>query len=185
MREIHVDDIVSVVERLFIDANVNLSDNMYAAIRDAIEREGSPVGKEVLRELLRNADTAREEKMPICQDTGLAVTFLEIGQDVHVVGGDLTEAISEGVRRAYRNGYLRKSCCHPFSRKNTGDNSPAIIHTKIVAGDRIKITVLPKGGGSENYGEVRMLVPAQGKEGLRGLSSTWYKREGLIRVLPL
>ena len=168
MREIHVDDIVSAVERLFIDANVNLSDNMYGAIRDAIDREGSPVGKEVLRELLRNADAAREEKMPICQDTGLAVTFLEIGQDVHVAGGDLTEAISEGVRRAYRNGYLRKSCCHPFSRKNTGDNTPPIIHTRIVAGDRIKITVLPKGGGSENYGEVRMLMPAQGKEGVKG-----------------
>ncbi|MBP7526521.1 MAG: fumarate hydratase [Syntrophorhabdaceae bacterium] len=168
MRDIHVNDIVSAVERLFIDANINLSENMYKAIGDAVEREKSPAGKEVLRELLKNADTAREEKMPICQDTGLAVTFLEIGQDVHIVGGDLTEAISEGVRRAYRNGYLRKSCCHPFSRKNTGDNTPPIIHVKIVPGDRMKITVLPKGGGSENYGEVRMLMPAQGKEGVKG-----------------
>ncbi len=178
MREIHVEDIVSVIERLFIDANVNLSDNMYGAIRDAVEREASPVGKEVLRELLKNADVAREEKMPICQDTGLAVTFLEIGQDVHVVGGDLTEAISEGVRRAYRNGYLRKSCCHPFSRKNTGDNTPAIIHTKIVTGDRIRITVLPKGGGSENYGEVRMLMPAQGKEGVKGFVLDMVRKGG-------
>ena len=167
MREIHIDDITAAIERLFIDANINLSGNMYAAIKDAIDREASPVGKEVLRELLRNADVAREEKMPICQDTGLAVAFLEIGQDTHITGGDLSEAVSEGVRRAYRNGYLRKSCCHPFTRKNTGDNTPPIVHIKIVPGDRLKVTVLPKGGGSENYGEVRMLTPSQGKEGVR------------------
>jgi len=178
MREIHVDEIVSVVERLFIDANIELSDNMYGAIRDAIEKENSPVGKEVLRELLKNADTAREEHMPICQDTGLAVTFLEMGQDVHILGGDLTEAVSEGVRRAYRNGYLRKSCCHPFSRKNTGDNTPPIIHTKIVPGDRMRITVLPKGGGSENYGEVRMLMPAEGKEGVKAFVLEMVRKGG-------
>ncbi|MDD3846171.1 MAG: fumarate hydratase [Syntrophorhabdaceae bacterium] len=178
MREIHVDEIVSVVERLFIDANIELSDNMYGAIRDAIEKENSPVGKEVLRELLKNADTAREEHMPICQDTGLAVTFLEMGQDAHILGGDLTEAVSEGVRRAYRNGYLRKSCCHPFSRKNTGDNTPPIIHTKIVPGDRMRITVLPKGGGSENYGEVRMLMPAEGKEGVKAFVLEMVRKGG-------
>ena len=166
MREIHINDIISTVENLFIDANLNLSENMYTAIKKAIDEEKSPVGREVLRELLNNADLAREEKMPICQDTGLAVTFLEIGQDVHIAGGDLTEAIAEGVRRAYRNGFLRKSCCHPFTRKNTGDNTPPIIHTKIIPGDKLKITVLPKGGGSENYGEVRMLTPSQGKEGV-------------------
>ncbi|OPY01229.1 MAG: L(+)-tartrate dehydratase subunit alpha [Syntrophorhabdus sp. PtaB.Bin184] len=178
MREIHVDDIVSVVERLFIDANIHLPEMMYGAIRDAIEKERSPVGKEVLRELLTNADTAREERMPICQDTGLAVTFLEIGQDAHVVGGDLTEAVAEGVRRAYRNGYLRKSCCHPFTRKNTGDNTPPIIHTKIVPGDGMRITVLPKGGGSENYGEVRMLMPAEGKEGVRAFVLEMVRKGG-------
>jgi len=178
MREIHVDDIVSVVERLFIDANISPPEAMYGAIRDAIEKESSPVGKEVLRELLRNADTAREEHMPLCQDTGLAVTFLEIGQDAHVVGGDLTEAVTEGVRRAYRNGYLRKSCCHPFSRKNTGDNTPPIIHTKIVPGDGMKITVLPKGGGSENYGEVRMLMPAEGKEGVKAFVLEMVRKGG-------
>jgi fumarate hydratase subunit alpha len=178
MREIHVDDIISVVERLFIDANIDLPDAMYGAIRDAIEKESSPVGKEVLRELLKNADTAREERMPICQDTGLAVTFLEIGQDTHVVGGDLTEAVTEGVRRAYRNGYLRKSCCHPFTRKNTGDNTPPIIHTKIVPGDGIRITVLPKGGGSENYGEVRMLMPAQGKDGVKAFVLEMVRKGG-------
>ncbi len=178
MREIHVDDIVSVVERLFIDANIDLPDIMYGAIRDAIEKERSPVGKEVLRELLKNADTAREERMPICQDTGLAVTFLEIGQDAHVVGGDLTEAVTEGVRRAYRDGYLRKSCCHPFTRKNTGDNTPPIIHTKIVPGDGMRITVLPKGGGSENYGEVRMLMPAEGKDGVRAFVLEMVRKGG-------
>jgi fumarate hydratase subunit alpha len=178
MREIHINDITSTIERLFIDANLNLSENMYSAIRDAIDREESPVGKEVLRELLRNADEAREEKMPICQDTGLAVTFLEIGQDVHIAGGDLTEGVSEGVRRAYRNGYLRKSCCHPFTRKNTGDNTPPILHTKIIPGDKLKITVLPKGGGSENYGEVRMLTPSHGKEGVKAFILEMVRKGG-------
>ena len=178
MREIHIDDITAAIERLFIDANINLSGNMYAAIKDAIDREASPVGKEVLRELLRNADVAREEKMPICRDTGLAVAFLEIGQDTHITGGDLSEAVSEGVRRAYRNGYLRKSCCHPFTRKNTGDNTPPIVHIKIVPGDRLKVTVLPKGGGSENYGEVRMLTPSQGKEGVRAFILEMVRKGG-------
>ena len=178
MREIHINDIISMIEHLFIDANVNLSENMYDMIKSAIDREESPVGKEVLRELLKNADLAREEKMPICQDTGLAVTFLEIGQDVHIAGGDLTGAVSEGVRRAYLNGFLRKSCCHPFTRKNTGDNTPPIIHTKIVPGDRLKITVLPKGGGSENYGEVRMLTPSQGREGVKAFVLEMVRRGG-------
>lgn len=178
MREIHIDNIIAAVEHLFIDANLNLSENMYNAIKSAIDREESPAGREVLGELLKNADTAREEKMPICQDTGLAVTFLEIGQDVHITGGGLTEAVSEGVRRAYRNGYLRKSCCHPFTRKNTGDNTPPIIHTRIVPGDKLKITVLPKGGGSENYGEVRMLTPSQGKEGVRAFVLEMVRKGG-------
>jgi len=167
MREIHTDSIVSAVENLFIDANINLSQGVFDALSQAIEKEESPVGKEVIRELINNANIAKAERMPICQDTGLAVTFVEVGQDVHVVGGGLAEAIAEGVRRAYKNGYLRKSCCDPFSRKNTGDNTPPIIHAHIVPGDRIKIVALPKGGGSENYGEVRMLVPSQGKEGVK------------------
>jgi fumarate hydratase subunit alpha len=167
MREVHIDDIISALEGLFIDANINLSDNVFDALQKAIEKETSPVGKEVLRELIKNANIAKEEKIPICQDTGLAVTFIEVGQDVHIHGGGLVDAVNEGVRRAYKKGYLRKSCCDPFSRKNTGDNTPAIIHTKIVPGERVKIVVLPKGGGSENYGEVRMLVPSQGKEGMK------------------
>jgi fumarate hydratase subunit alpha len=178
MREVQTGEIVSAVEGLFIDANVNLSDGMMNALTQAIDREESPVGKEVLRELINNANCARQEGIPICQDTGLAVLFVEVGQDVRIVGGLLGEAITEGVRRAYKNGYLRKSCCDPFSRKNTGDNTPPIVHTKIVPGDRIRITVLPKGGGSENYGEVRMLVPSQGKEGVKAFVLEMVKKGG-------
>jgi fumarate hydratase subunit alpha len=167
MREVHVNEIISALEGLFVDANRNLPDSVYEAFGKAVEREESPVGKEVLKELMANADLARSEQMPMCQDTGIAVTFMEIGQDVHIVGGPLEEAVNEGVRRAYKNGYLRKSCCDPFSRANTGDNTPAILHVKIVPGERIKIVALPKGGGSENYGEVRMLVPSEGKEGVK------------------
>jgi fumarate hydratase subunit alpha len=167
MREIHVDTIISAVENLFIDANINLSPNVIAAIQEAIAKEESVAGKEVLRELIKNAEIAKEERLPVCQDTGLAVTFVEIGQDVHITGGGFSDAISEGVRRAYQKGYLRKSCCDPFTRKNTGDNTPPIIHTKIIPGNSVKITAMPKGGGSENYGEVRMLTPAQGREGIK------------------
>lgn len=167
MREIDVAEITQTLEKLFVDANRNLSEEVREALDSAIEKEESPVGKEVLRELIGNADIARDEGIPICQDTGLAVTFLEIGQDVHIAGGSLDEAVAEGVRRAYKNGYLRKSCCDPFSRKNTGDNTPPIVHEKIVPGDRINITVFPKGGGSENYSAVRMLVPSEGKTGVK------------------
>ena len=169
MKEVHVDEIVSVIEKLFIDANYNLSQNVLDTIKKSIDKEESSGGKEVLRELIKNANLARDEHIPICQDTGLAVTFMEVGQDVHIIGGSLNDAINEGVRRGYAKGYLRKSACHPFTRKNTGDNTPAIIHVKIVPGDKIKITVLPKGGGSENYGSVRMLVPSEGKEGVKAL----------------
>jgi len=169
MREINVNEIVSALEGLFVDANYNLSQNVFDALEKAVGKEESPVGKEVLRELIKNAGLARDEHIPICQDTGLAVTFIEVGQDVHIVGGSLTDAVNEGVRRGYGKGYLRKSACHPFTRKNTGDNTPAILHAKIVPGDTIKITVLPKGGGSENYGSVKMLVPSEGKEGMKDL----------------
>ena len=169
MKEVHVDDIVSVLEKLFIDANYDLSQNVLDTIEKSIDKEESPVGKEVLRELIKNANLARDEHIPICQDTGLAVTFIEVGQDVHITGGSLIDAVNEGVRRGYAKGYLRKSACHPFERKNTGDNTPAILHTKIMPGDKIKITVLPKGGGSENYGSVKMLVPSEGKEGMKSL----------------
>ncbi len=178
MREIPVEKIIEAVEHLFIEANIHLSQNVVDALERAISQEESIVGKDVLKELIRNARIAEEENLPICQDTGLAVTFVEIGQEVLITGGYLYDAIAEGVRRAYRKGYLRKSCCDPFSRKNTGDNTPPIIHTRIVPGEILKITVMPKGGGSENYGEVRMLTPSQGKEGIKAFILDMVKKGG-------
>jgi fumarate hydratase subunit alpha len=166
MRELDVAKITSAIEELFISANIELSEGVIARLKGAIDEERSPAGQEVLRELLTNAQIARDEHIPICQDTGLGVVFLEIGQDVHLAGGDLIDAVTAGVRDAYAKGYLRKSCCDPFTRKNTGDNTPAIIHTAIVPGDRVRIVAMPKGGGSENYSEARMLTPSQGVEGV-------------------
>jgi len=178
MREVHVDAIIFAVENLFIDANINLSQNVIDAIKGAIDKEESATGKEVLRELIRNAEIAKEERLPVCQDTGLAITFVEIGQDVHIIGGNLSDAVSEGVKKGYEKGYLRKSCCHPFTRKNTGDNTPPIMHTKIVPGNTLKIIAMPKGGGSENYGEVRMLTPSQGREGVKAFILEMIKKGG-------
>ena len=166
MRELEARDIESAVEKAFVDANIHLPEQVVGRLKIASEEEVSPEGKEVLDELLANARIAREENIPICQDTGLAVLFLEIGQDVHVTGGYLIDAITEGVRRAYLKGYLRKSCCDPFTRTNTGDNTPAIIHTSVVRGDRIRIVAMPKGGGSENCSALRMLTPSEGIEGV-------------------
>jgi fumarate hydratase subunit alpha len=132
-----------------------------------MEKEESPLGGEILKELKENARIAKEENVPICQDTGFAVVFVELGQEVHLVGGSLNEAIHEGVRQGYRDGFLRKSICHPFTRANTGDNTPAIIHVEIVPGDKVKITVAPKGGGSENMSRVVMLTPSDGVEGIK------------------
>lgn len=167
MREVSAAEITTVVRGLFIDSNINLGDDVLAAFRQALQTEESPTGREVLSELIENAGIAREEQIAICQDTGLAVVFVELGQDVHVVGGDLNAALHEGVRQGYKDGYLRKSACHCFTRKNTGDNTPAIIHVEIVPGDRIKVTAAPKGGGSENMSQVMMLTPAVGMEGVK------------------
>ncbi|RLB08121.1 MAG: fumarate hydratase [Deltaproteobacteria bacterium] len=167
MREVPVGEITKVVRDLFIDANINLGEDVLVAFHKALEAEESPTGREILDELLENAKIAKEEGMAICQDTGLAVVFIELGQDVHLVGGDLTEAINEGVRQGYQEGYLRKSACHPFTRKNTGDNTPAIVHLEIVPGDKIKVIAAPKGGGSENMSRVTMLTPAVGMEGAK------------------
>ena len=178
MREIEAADIAAAVEELFIDANRNLSPDVLETLEKACDSEVSSQGRGVLRELVENAAIAAKEKMPICQDTGLAVAFVEVGQDVHITGGSLETAITEGVRKAYEKGYLRKSCCHPFTRKNTGDNTPPIIHTKIVDGDKLKLTVMPKGGGSENYSEVRMLVPAEGKAGIKSFVLDMVRKGG-------
>ncbi len=167
MREVQASEITRAVKDLFIDANCNLGEDVLAAFDRAIEKDESPVAKEVIRELKENARIARDEKSPICQDTGLAVLFVEIGQDVHVVGGDLKKAINEGVKKGYGEGYLRKSACHPFTRANTKDNTPAVIHFDIVPGDRIRIVAVPKGGGAENMSRVDMLSPSAGLEGIK------------------
>jgi len=167
MREISTKEIIKVVRNLCIDANYNLGDDVLSAFNQAIEKEDSGTGREVLRELVENARIAREEKVPLCQDCGLAVVFIEIGQDVHITGGDLREAINEGVRQGYTEGYLRKSACNPITRKNTGDNTPAIMHLQIVPGNKMKIIFAPKGGGSENMSRVDMLTPAAGIEGIK------------------
>jgi len=167
MREIDVSEITGKIRDLCIDANIHLGPDVLQAFDQAVTEEVSPVGIEVLQELKENARIAMEEKIPMCQDTGVAVVFVELGQGVHLVGGDLKEAVFEGVRQGYRDGYLRKSLCHPFSRVNTGDNTPAILHTDIVPGEEVKITVAPKGGGSENMSRVTMLAPSQGIEGIK------------------
>ena len=167
MREIDVKMITEKVRALCMEANTDLEEDVLQAFDRAMEKEESPLGIEILKELKENARIAKEERVPICQDTGFAVIFLELGQEVHLVGGGLREAIFEGVRQGYRDGFLRKSICHPFSRANTGDNTPAIIHTEVVPGEKVKITVAPKGGGSENMSRVVMLTPSDGVEGIK------------------
>jgi fumarate hydratase subunit alpha len=168
VREIHTDQITETIARLCIESNYYLGEDVLDALRRYSEEEISPVGREVLAQILENAEIAREEQMPLCQDCGLAVVFLELGQDVHIVGGDLNSAIAEGVRQGYKDGYLRKSMVdRPFSaRVNTKDNTPPVIHTTIVPGDQLKIVVAPKGGGSENMSQLGMLKPADGRKGV-------------------
>jgi fumarate hydratase subunit alpha len=178
MREIPAQEITKTVRDLCIDANYNLGEDVLSAFDKAIKTEESPTGREILKELVENARIAREEKAPLCQDCGLVVVFLEIGQDVHITGGDLKEALNEGVKQGYEEGYLRKSACNPITRKNTGDNTPAIIHLDIVPGDTVKITVVPKGGGSENMSRVTMLTPAAGMEGIKDFVVTRVKESG-------
>ena len=167
MREIDVKLITEKVRELCIEANTDLGEDVLQAFDRAMAGEESPLGLEILKEIKENARTAREAGVAMCQDTGVAVVFVELGQEVHLLGGGLQEAIFEGVRLGYRDGYLRKSMCHPFTRVNTGDNIPAIIHTEIVPGEKVKITVAPKGGGSENMSRVTMLTPSEGMEGVK------------------
>jgi len=169
MREISTDTIRDAVAALCIEACCRMPEAMLSAMRAAREAEPSPTGRDVLTQLLQNADLAAAETCPICQDTGLAVVFAEIGQDVHITGGLFEDAVNEGVARGYIEGYLRKSSvAEPlFERKNTGDNTPAVLHTRLVAGDRITLRLAPKGAGSENKGALHMLVPADGIEGVK------------------
>ncbi len=167
IRNISCSVITEAVKNLFIEANTDLCDDVLAAIENAIDIEESALGKHALKKISENAYIAREEHEPICQDTGLAVVFVEVGQNVHVVGGSLYDAIQTGVKKAYQEGYLRKSVCDPLSRQNTGDNTPAIIHASIVETNTIKIIAMPKGGGSENMSSTVMLLPAAGIEGIK------------------
>ena len=168
MREIDVKEISDNISEMCIEINHRLSADMRKVLSDAKDREKSELGRQILSQLQDNLKIAEEEMIPICQDTGMAVIFLEIGQDVHLVGGDLTEAVNEGVRKGYTEGYLRKSVVSdPIIRKNTGDNTPAIIHEKIVPGENVRILAAPKGFGSENMSRVFMLKPAQGIEGVK------------------
>jgi len=168
LRDIDAKEVTKTVARLFLEANYYLADDVLDALKKAQNVEESPAGKEVLTQIIRNADIAAEGQIPLCQDCGAAVVFLEVGQEVHIMGGDLTTAVNEGVRQAYEKGYLRKSMvAQPFSsRVNTRDNTPAIIYTEIVPSDKVKITVVPKGGGAENMSRLVMLTPSAGRQGI-------------------
>lgn len=168
MREIQISAITDAVEKLCIDANTHLPGDVKCAIENCYGQEDSPFAKSVLDKIIENYRIADAENVPICQDTGMACVFLEIGQDVHFVGGDLREAVDEGVRRGYMSGYLRKSVvADPIRRGNTGDNAPAMLYTEIVPGENVKITVGPKGFGSENMSAIRMFKPSAGLQGIK------------------
>jgi fumarate hydratase subunit alpha len=185
VREVSAVEITRVVKDLFVDANINLGEDVLSAFRQALATEESPLGKEVIKQLIENAIIAKEEGIPICQDTGFPVVFIELGQDVHLTAGDLIEAINEGVRQGSRSGYLRPSVCHCFSRQNTADNTPAVTHVEIVPGEQVRIIVFPKGGGSENMSRVTMLLPAAGIEGVKEYVVQGVKESGANPCPPV
>lgn len=179
MREIHTSDIVNLVEKLCIDANYHLNEDILEALRCGFSEEESETGKAVLSQLIENAELAGDCKMAICQDTGMAVVFADIGQEVHIIGGSLKDAINEGVRRGYAKGFLRKSVVRdPIDRVNTGDNTPAIIHYDLIEGDHLRLTIAPKGFGSENMSAVRMLKPSDGLEAVKAFISETVDKAG-------
>lgn len=168
MREIHASVVTDAVKKLCIEANLELEPDVLRAFDRALARERSPAGRQVLEILKENAEVARTRRIPYCQDTGVVVCFVELGQDVHVVGGGLEAAINEGVRQGYREGYLRASMVRsPFDRVNTGDNTPAVIHVEVVEGATLRLMLMAKGGGCENRSKFRMLTPAEGLEGVK------------------
>lgn len=186
MRTIHTEEIISNIREMCIEANHMLTPDMQKALECAVTDEKSPIGQKVLGQLQDNLQIAQEDTIPICQDTGMAVVFLEIGQDVHFEGGSLTDAINEGVRRGYVDGYLRKSVVKdPLIRENTKDNTPAVIHYDLVPGDKVKITVAPKGFGSENMSRIFMLKPADGIEGVKNAILTAVKDAGPNACPPM
>ena len=186
MREVNVSIITDHIKEMCIDANHFLTDDMKNVFENAVKNEESALGKQVLGQLEENLKVAGEDMIPICQDTGMAVVFINVGQDVHLTGGDITDAINEGVRRGYVEGYLRKSVVKdPIYRENTKDNTPAVIHFNIVPGDKVDITVAPKGFGSENMSRVFMLKPADGIEGVKEAILTAVKDAGPNACPPM
>ena len=186
MREVSVEEITNIISEMCIKVCHELSDDMKACLFDAYEKETSGIGKKILGQLKDNLEIAKEEMIPICQDTGMAVVFLKVGQEVHLTGGNITDAINEGVRLGYTNGYLRKSVVSdPIERVNTKDNTPAVIHYEIVPGDKVEITLAPKGFGSENMSRVFMLKPADGIEGVKKAIITAVKDAGPNACPPM
>lgn len=184
-RRISAKRITAAVKKLFIEANTTLNADMICALRQAMRKEESLIGKQVLKKILENANIAANESMPICQDTGLAVLFAEVGQDVRIVGGDLRTAIQDGVKQAYRDGFLRKSLCDPLTRQNTQDNTPAVIHLDIVPGNRLRLIAMPKGGGSENMSQARMLTPSAGFDGIKAFVLETVNKAGANPCPPI
>ena len=186
IRTVQTEIITETIKKMCLEANYSLSSDMVKAMRKAEEKEESVLGKQILAQLQDNLEIAASDMIPICQDTGMAVVFLEVGQDVHFEGGSFEDAVNEGVRRGYTEGFLRKSVVgDPILRENTKDNTPAVIHTRIVEGDRVKITVAPKGFGSENMSRVFMLKPAEGLEGVKNAILTAVKDAGPNACPPL
>lgn len=178
IREIPAETVTETVRKLYLLTSVSLGGDVRDAVREALKRETSPAGRDALEKILENADVAEKTGIPVCQDTGLPIVFLELGQDVHISGGDLGAAVQEGIRRASRDGYFRRSLCDPLSRENTGDNTPAVVHTEIVPGGVLRIAVMAKGGGSENMSTVDMMLPGAGPEGIRDLVVERVRRAG-------
>lgn len=179
IREINVDKLTENISSMCIEANHILSEDMKCKLKEAVEKEESQLGKKILNQLQENLKIAKEDQIPICQDTGMTVVFLEVGQDVHFTGGSVEDAVNEGVRQGYVNGYLRKSVVKdPLIRENTKNNTPAVIHYSIVPGDQVKITVAPKGFGSENMSRIFMLKPADGMEGVKNAVITAVREAG-------
>ena len=185
MRTVSTSLITQTVEQLCIEACYKIGDDVKILLQKARDEEESPLGKWILQQFLDNMHISREEQLPLCQDTGMAVVFIELGREVHVTGGSLEDAVNEGVCRGYEKGYLRKSVLDPLTRKNTGDNTPAVIHLEMTEGDRIKITAAPKGFGSENMSRLAMLKPADGADGIKKFVLDTVVRAGANPCPPL
>lgn len=186
MREIHVSYVTEAIARLCISSNYELPTDVLEALKKAVELEEAPLGKEILNKLIENAQIAASEGFPICQDTGLVIVFIELGQEVRLVGGDFYEAIQAGVRQGYQKGYLRKSIVNdPFIRLNTDDNTPAIVYLTVVPGDKLKISLMTKGGGAENMSRLAMFAPSEGIEGVKRFVVDTVKKAGANPCPPI